>query len=123
MRIQVDPASPLPLYAQLADRLRRAIALGELVPGQQLPTVRQFAVDLRINPNTVARAYAELEREGALSLVSSGHAGPTAQQLSLFSPEPHPVIEALRQLDANSLTPLEAISKLYELTSQVQREE
>jgi DNA mismatch repair protein MutS len=73
--------------------------------------------------NRAQEILAELEREGTRNLVPSGQPGPTAQQLSLFSSEPHPVIEALRQLDANSLTPLEAISKLYELKSQVQREE
>jgi GntR family transcriptional regulator len=56
----------LPLYAQLERGIRLAIATGRLGPGDQLPTVRQLAVDLRVNANTVARVYAELERAGVL---------------------------------------------------------
>lgn len=67
MPLRVDPDSPVPLYAQLDRAVRAAIATGELAEGEQLPTVRQLAVDLRINANTVARVYAELEREGVLA--------------------------------------------------------
>jgi GntR family transcriptional regulator len=59
---QVDTNHPTPLYAQLERSIRFAIATGRLRIGDQLPTVRQLAVDLRINANTVARVYAELER-------------------------------------------------------------
>jgi GntR family transcriptional regulator len=62
----VDTAHPLPLYAQLEQTIRFAIATGKLREGEQLPTVRQLAVDLRINANTVAKVYAELERVGIL---------------------------------------------------------
>ncbi|HVZ76565.1 MAG TPA: GntR family transcriptional regulator [Gemmatimonadaceae bacterium] len=67
MRLRLDPDSPLPLYAQLDRAIRAAIAAGTLRAGDQLPTVRQMAVDLRINANTVARVYAELERAGVLA--------------------------------------------------------
>ena len=67
MQLKVDAHNPLPLYAQLERSLRAAIARGELAEGEQLPTVRQLAVDLRVNANTVARVYAELEREGVLA--------------------------------------------------------
>src|ERR1700694_4499763 len=60
--VSIDPRDPTPIYAQLERGLRAAIATSRLQPGDQLPTVRQFAVDLRINANTVARVYAELER-------------------------------------------------------------
>ena len=63
---EVDADDPLPLYAQLERGIRAAIATGRLREGDQLPTVRQFAVDLRINANTVARVYSELERAGVL---------------------------------------------------------
>jgi len=63
----VDPSDPTPLYAQLDRSIRAAIAAGWLRAGDQLPTVRQLAVDLRINANTVAKVYAELERAGVLS--------------------------------------------------------
>jgi len=60
----IDTNHPTPLYAQLERSIRFAIATGKLRIGEQLPTVRQLAVDLRINANTVAKVYAELERAG-----------------------------------------------------------
>ncbi|NPV46440.1 MAG: GntR family transcriptional regulator [Armatimonadetes bacterium] len=68
MQLHVDPNSPLPLYAQLVDQFRQAIATGKLAPGDALPTVRQLAVDLRVNMHTVARAYNELSREGLIAM-------------------------------------------------------
>ena len=62
----LDSADPTPIYAQLERALRAAIATGRLRTGDQLPTVRQLAVDLRVNANTVARVYAELEKNGVL---------------------------------------------------------
>jgi GntR family transcriptional regulator len=64
--VALDPRDPTPLYAQLERGLRAAVATGRLRPGDQLPTVRQLAVELQINANTVARVYAELERAGVL---------------------------------------------------------
>jgi GntR family transcriptional regulator len=60
----VDAKHPTPLYHQLERSIRFAIATGKLRIGEQLPTVRQLAVELRINANTVARVYAELESAG-----------------------------------------------------------
>ena len=65
----LDPQSGVPVYRQLIDQVQAGVAAGALKPAQQLPTVRQVAVDLTINPNTVQRAYAELERDGLLTLV------------------------------------------------------
>lgn len=62
----VNPRDPTPLHAQLERSIRAAIATRRLRPGDQLPTVRQLAVALRINANTVAKVYTHLEREGAL---------------------------------------------------------
>ena len=62
----ISPQDPTPLYAQLERAIRFAMATGRIQVGEQLPTVRQLAVDLRINANTVARVYAELERAGLL---------------------------------------------------------
>lgn len=62
----LDPRDRTPIYAQLERAIRAAIATGRLRIGTQLPTVRQLAVELRINANTVARVYAELERAGVL---------------------------------------------------------
>jgi GntR family transcriptional regulator len=63
---QVDTQHPTPLYHQLERSIRFAIATGRLNVGDQLPTVRQLAVDLRINANTVAKVYTELERTGVV---------------------------------------------------------
>jgi len=63
----IDEADPTPLYAQLERAIRVAIATGRLQPGDKLPTVRRLAVDLRINANTVAKVYGELERSGAVA--------------------------------------------------------
>jgi GntR family transcriptional regulator len=63
---RLDMLSGVPLYRQLIDQVQGAIAAGLLVPGDQLPTVRQVAVDLEINPNTVMRAYREMEIRGIL---------------------------------------------------------
>ena len=62
----IDTKHPTPLYHQLERSIKFAIATGKLRIGEQLPTVRQLAVDLKINANTVAKVYAELERLGVL---------------------------------------------------------
>jgi GntR family transcriptional regulator len=59
--------SGVPIYQQIQDQIRYGIASGKLRPGEQLPTVRGLAVDLGVNPNTVIRAYTELERQGVLT--------------------------------------------------------
>jgi GntR family transcriptional regulator len=65
-RFVIDLHSGMPVYRQLIDQVRSGIASGSLTAGDQLPTVRQLAVDLAINPNTVMRAYRELELGGLL---------------------------------------------------------
>jgi GntR family transcriptional regulator len=64
--VAIDPRDKTPIYAQLERGLRAGIAAGRLKPGDQLPTVRQLAVELKINANTVARVYADLERSGVI---------------------------------------------------------
>ena len=64
--VAIDSRDQTPIYAQLERGLRAAIASGRLSAGDQLPTVRQLAVELRVNANTVARVYADLERSGVL---------------------------------------------------------
>lgn len=65
-RFRLDLHSGVPVYRQVIDQVRAGIAAGSLTAGDQLPTVRQLAVDLAINPNTVLRAYRELELGGLL---------------------------------------------------------
>jgi GntR family transcriptional regulator len=63
----LDQKSGVPIYRQIQDQIRYGIASGRLLPGEQLPTVRALAVDLKVNPNTVIKAYTELERQGVLT--------------------------------------------------------
>jgi GntR family transcriptional regulator len=64
--VSIDPRDKTPIYTQLERGLRAAMATSRLRPGDQLPTVRQLAVELQINANTVARVYSELERAGVI---------------------------------------------------------
>jgi len=66
VQISIDTKSGVPFYRQIIEQVKFAIARGDLGPGDRLPTVRQLAVDLSVNPNTVVRAYRELEIEGTL---------------------------------------------------------
>jgi GntR family transcriptional regulator len=67
MRLKLEPASPIPMYLQIVEQVRHRIAAGTLQADEELPSVRVLASEHLINPNTVARAYLELEREGLLS--------------------------------------------------------
>jgi GntR family transcriptional regulator len=67
MMIDVDPTSNVPIYLQVVEAVQKLVATGEIKPGDQLPTVRQLAVDVRVNPNTIARAYLELDRKGVIT--------------------------------------------------------
>ncbi len=67
MQIQLDFRSGIPIYIQIMDQIKHLVATGRLRPDDQLPTVRQLAMDLRINFNTVARAYRQLDEEGLIS--------------------------------------------------------
>jgi GntR family transcriptional regulator len=89
--LTVDPGHPLPLYAQLERGIRAAVATGRLEAGEQLPTVRQLAVELRVNANTVARVYADLERAGVLE---------TRRGIGTFAARVQPAAESRRQRDA-----------------------
>ena len=64
----LNPRSPIPLYEQIANRVRLAIASGELRPATALPSVRQLATQLRVNPATVVQAYRDLETEGFVEM-------------------------------------------------------
>jgi GntR family transcriptional regulator len=64
---EVDFESGVPIYMQIVDRIKQMIVSGQLQPGQQLPTMRQLAIDLRVNYNTVGRAYLMLDQEGIIS--------------------------------------------------------
>ena len=88
MDFLIDTKSGIPIYRQIIEQIKFAIAGGRLVTGQQLPTVRQLAVDLSINPNTVIRAYRELEIEGLLE---------TQQGSGTFVSQKNPEIDRLEK--------------------------
>lgn len=66
MNLRVEPGDGVPIYLQIVEQIKRAVALGRIKPEEGLPSVRQLALDLTINPNTVARAYLELEHQGVI---------------------------------------------------------
>ena len=109
VEISIDSKSGVPLYRQIIESVKFAIARGDLGPGDRLPTVRQLAVDLEVNPNTVIRAYREMEIEGALD---------TQQGSGTFVTDARPQIDALeraRMLD-QILTELLARASGYGFT-------
>jgi len=67
MHISIDLESGVPIYTQIVDRIEQMVVSGQLQPGEQLPTIRQLAADLRVNYNTVGRAYLILDQEGVIS--------------------------------------------------------
>ena len=64
--MRIDPRSHVPIYRQIAEEIRAAVAAGIYRPGEVLPSLRAMAVEIQVNPNTVQRAYDELEREGLI---------------------------------------------------------
>jgi len=113
-----DPSSGIPVYLQLVEQVKHAIATGRLAPGAQLPGVRPAAVDLLINPNTVVKAYRELEhdgfievRHGAGAFVS--HSAPSLLRTDLIRDAMVIVHDAVDELRARGLTPAE-IRRLLE---------
>lgn len=122
---RLDGHSGVPVYRQLIDQVQAAIATGALRPGDQLPTVRQVAVDLAINPNTVLRAYREMEIRGALDTQQG-----TGTFISTRQTEPDQgerdrqlaqlVGEFVSRAGAAGLTVTELITALHQLSQQGQ---
>jgi GntR family transcriptional regulator len=67
MKLEIADDSKVPIYIQIEEQIQTMIAAGQLHPGDQLPTIRELAADLRVNYNTVARAYLDLDRDGVIS--------------------------------------------------------
>lgn len=117
MLFRPNPGSGVPVYLQLIEQVKHAIDVGALSPGDQLPPIRRVAEELVINPNTVAKAYRELEHDGVIELrqgtgafvSENGRAGRVAKVKSA-----QPVLQAaLERLTASGLTP-EEIRRLFE---------
>jgi GntR family transcriptional regulator len=67
MNLNIELDSRVPIYIQVEEQIRALIAAGQLRPGDQLPTIRELATDLRVNYNTIARVYLDLDRDGVIS--------------------------------------------------------
>jgi len=106
VEFQIDPKSGVPYYRQIIEQVKFAMARGDLQTGIQLPTVRQLAVDLSVNPNTVLRAYKEMEIEGLLET----HQGP-----GTFVTNQRPAIDSLerQRMLAQILTEMLARASSY----------
>jgi len=94
---KLDLASGVPVYRQIIDQVLRAVATGALVGGVQLPTVRQASVDLAINPNTVLRAYRELELRGVITTQQGIGTFVTLKQVELNQAEREARLDRLRK--------------------------
>jgi GntR family transcriptional regulator len=108
MLFRPNPSSGVPIYLQLMGQVKHAVETGALRPGEQLPAIRRVAEDLVINPNTVAKAYRELEHEGLVELrqgagafVSARTAG--AAQTDRLRAAQKVVAETVRRLRADGL--------------------
>jgi GntR family transcriptional regulator len=66
VQIRIDPADGVPIYRQIVNQIRYCVASGLLEPGDELPTIRALALQLKVTPNTIVKAYEELEREGVV---------------------------------------------------------
>lgn len=106
MEFRIDAKSGVPFYRQIIEQVKFGMARGDLQPGDQLPTVRQLAVDLSVNPNTVVRAYRELEIEGLLE---------TQQGSGTFIGEKKPAVDRieLRRMLDQILTEMLARASSY----------
>lgn len=118
MLLRPNPASGVPIYLQLMEQVKHAIEIGALRPGEQLPGIRPLAEELVINPNTVAKAYRELEHEGVIELrhgagaFVSGNARPKKLTDNLRAGQAI-VADAVERLRARGLS-AEEIRRLFE---------
>jgi GntR family transcriptional regulator len=116
--VSIDAHDRTPIYAQLDRGLRAAIASGRLQPGDQLPTVRQLAVDLSVNANTVARVYVELERASVIETRRGVGSFITATPAQARPPREHErrlrafVTKVLADADAAGFTLDEVVAEL-----------
>jgi GntR family transcriptional regulator len=119
---RVFPTSGLPIYRQIVDQVRRHVATGRFQPGDFLPSVRQVALELEVNPMTVSKAYSLLEREGAVELVRGQGMRVAPTRVSgngrihreIFTPLLQQVAAAAKQLSLTSDQVIEELKPLLE---------
>src|SRR3954469_4851367 len=109
MLLAVRPDSPVPIYEQIAAQVVFGVAAGDPPPGELVPSVRDLAQRLLVNPNTVARAYQDLERLGGLGRKGGGGMGVTARAPALCDARRHEIVrdrlrDVLREAAASGLT-------------------
>jgi GntR family transcriptional regulator len=118
MLFRPNPSLGVPIYLQLMEQVKHAIETGALRPGEQLPGIRPLAEELVMNPNTVAKAYRELEHEGVIELRHGAgafvSAQPRTKKLAEAVRDAQPVVAAtVKRLRARGLTD-EEIRRLFE---------
>ena len=103
-QFKIDRASPLPVYVQLAEQIRLLVRRAALSPGDPLPTVRELAVELGINANTVTRVYRDLQQEGLLRLERGlgTFAQPQQREATLVDRDYQRIVKRTRELVALS---------------------
>lgn len=123
MPIRLDTTDPRPIYLQIADAIRRDITAGVLQPGDRLPSVRELAADLRINPNTVQHAFRELDQAGLLE-ASRGQGTFVAERVPRSATgEVHRQVAAMaiRQAEQAGMSTEELIAAIRRLDAQLGR--
>jgi GntR family transcriptional regulator len=97
--IFIDEQSKEPIYRQIVEQVRRHVATGVLAPGDELPSLRQLAVDLNVHLNTIALAYRELERQGILRLRQGSRASIVPVDRAKLAPPPQALVFVREQLE------------------------
>ena len=116
--LKPNPSSGVPIYLQLMEQVKHAIETGALKPGEQLPSIRPLAEELVMNPNTVAKAYRELEHEGVIELRQGAGAfvsskAPSQQDAERLKAAQTLVAQGIQRLRARGITD-EEIRRLIE---------
>ena len=124
----VSPSSGIPIYRQLMTQIRSLIASGKLAPGEYLPSVRQVALELQINPMTVSKAYSQLELEGVVRLVRGQgmQVNPPAVPEATLKQRQEAMLPLLQQVAANafqlSLTRKQVLALLDPLLKELEHD-
>jgi GntR family transcriptional regulator len=123
IRFQVNPGAPEPIYRQLIEQLRRRVAAGQWREGQELPSVRELALQLAVHPMTISKAYGLAEMEGLLErrrglpmLIAAGHRRPSAarERIEQLRPALERAADAAHELAIPKEQVLQLLSKLLD---------